>query len=389
MTAQPRRAAVVRLYYYPEDLLVRREAEALRDQGFAVDVYCLRQPGEPAEAEVDGVRVHRLPLRREKRGALRNLFEYVAFFWLAAFALTAAHLRRPFAVIQVNTLPDFLVFATVIPKLLGAAVTVQMYEPMPELWATKFTADWPIALLRLIASACVRYVDAVITVTEPLKGTLVAYGVDPAKITVVLNVPDPRLFGPLPPAPARSADDEFVVVCHGAIEERYGHDTMLNALAQLRDALPRLRLVITGDGGYREAFEAQIEALHLQDRVRFLGYVSKAELVAVLARADAGIVAQKASPYSHLVHTGKMYDFLAFGKPVLASRLKAVQAYFDDASLAFFEPGDAADLARALSEVATSPARRRSLIDNSQALFARYQWEQQRAKYAEVYRRWR
>ena len=171
----PKRAALVRLLYYPDDMLVRREAEALRDLGFDVDVYCLRNAGEAAEAVVEGVTVHRLPLKREKRGAARNLFEYLAFFCLAAGALTAAHLRRPFAVIQVNTMPDFLVFATLLPRLLGARVTLQMYEPMPELWATKFTSPWPSRILRVIAGWAVRYADAVITVTESLKETLVAH----------------------------------------------------------------------------------------------------------------------------------------------------------------------------------------------------------------------
>lgn len=381
-----KRAAIVRLLYYPDDMLVRREAEALRDLGFDVDVFCLRNAGEAPEAVIAGVAVHRLPLRREKRGALRNLFEYLAFFVLAAGALTAAHLRRPFTVIQVNTMPDFLVFATLGPRLLGARVTLQMYEPMPELWATKFASPWPSAILRVIADWAVRYADAVITVTEPLKDTLVARGADPAKITVVLNTPDPRLFG-APPAPAPGGDG-FRLICHGAIEERYGHDTMAQAVAALRDRLPGLELIITGDGAYREAFLALVERLGLQAHVRYLGYLPLPRLVEELNRADAGIVAQKASPYSHLVHTGKMYDFLAFGKPVLASRLRAVQAYFDDASLAYFEPGDPADLARVILEVAGDPARRRELVANSQRRYAQYRWERQKEIFASVYRRW-
>lgn len=386
--AMPKRAALLRLLYYPDDLLARREAEALRDLGFAVEVFCLRNHGEPADDCVDGVRVRRLPLRREKRGAARNLYEYLAFFTLAAVSLTVAHLRRPFAVIQVNTMPDFLVFATLIPRLLGAKVALMMYEPMPELWATKFRSPLPSAILRLIARWSVRYAHAVITVTEPLKETLVRYGVDPRKITVVLNAPDPRLFGRAAEPRAAAGDGTFTVICHGAIEERYGHDTLVAALAALRERLPGLRLVITGDGGYRDEFLALVTAHALQDRIRYLGYVPLPDLVEALRQADAGVVAQKASPYSHLVHTGKMYDYLEFGLPVLASRLKAVQAYFDEASLAYFEPGDPDDLARAITELATCPERRQALRENSQRLYRQYQWAHQRDVYASVYRAW-
>ena len=386
--AQPR-AAILRLLYYPDDMLVRREAEALRDAGFAVTVYCLRKSGERAAEVVNGVSVQRLPLDRQKRGALRNLLEYLLFFCLSAWRLSLDHLRQRYAVIQVNTMPDFLVFATFVPRLLGAKVVLMMYEPMPELWATKFRSPLPSAILRHIARWSIRYADAVITVTQALKENLIAHGAHPDKITVVLNVPDPATFdSELAGAPEPQRPGELTLICHGAIEERYGHDTMVRAVELLRERWPGLRLIITGDGGYREEFQSLIQQHNLQDQIRYLGYLPWAELVQQLRRADAGIVAQKASPYSHLVHTGKMYDFLALGKPVLASRLRAVQAYFDESSLGYFEPNDPQDLARVVAELLTCPERRRSLVEQSQQRYAQYRWEQQREIYLSVYRRW-
>ncbi len=379
------RAAIVRLNYYPQDMLVRREAAALQSIGFDVDIFCLRG-NEPAEEVIDGIHIHRLPLERKKRGAGRNLLEYLAFFFLAASSLTALHLRRPFTVIQVNTMPDFLVFATLIPRLLGAKVTLQVYEPMPELWATKFKSPLTITLLKLSEQWSLRYAHTAFTVTQSLKERLVSRGADPDKITVVLNVPDACLFGRVSPRSAPSNGDGFTLICHGAIEERYGHDTMLQAMAAIRSSIPGLRLRITGDGGYRDAFLAQIEALGLQDRVQYLGYVSLDQLIAELGQADVGIVAQKASPYSHLVHTGKMYDYMAFGKPVIASRLQAVQAYFDEDSLCFFAPGDPDDLACAILELFQQPDKRQVLIGNSQKLYDQYKWEKQKETYLSVYR---
>ena len=381
-----KRAAIVRLLYYPEDMLVRREAEALHDIGFDVDVFCLRGKNEPATEVIDGIRVHRLPLQRKKQGAARNLFEYVTFFFLAAVSLTVSHLCHPFTVIQVNTMPDFLVFATLIPRLFGAKVTLQMYEPMPELWATKFHSPFPIALLKLTEQWALRYAHAAFTVTQQLKDRYVSSGADPNKITVVLNVPDPSLWGTLPPRSMPLNDDSLTTICHGAIEERYGHDTMLQAAAIVRSVNPHFRLWITGDGSYRDEFVAQIKAMGLQDQVQYLGYVSLDELKVRLSQADAGIVAQKASPYSHLVHTGKMYDYLAFGKPVIASRLQAVQAYFDEDSLCFFTPGDPDDLARAILEFYRQPTKRQAMIGNSQRLYDQYRWEKQREVYLSVYR---
>lgn len=387
MSRRPR-AAVVRLNYYPDDLLVVREATALRDLGYAVTVFCLRRAGQHPIEKIEDVEVRRLPLQRKKSGALRNLIEYVWFFCLTAAHLTLSHWQRPFTVIQINTMPDVLVFAALLPRWWGAKVTLMMYEPMPELWATRFRSSLPSLILRWLAAWSVHYADAVITVTEQLKASLLAYGIRPEKVTVVLNVPAPQLFGHVPDLPPPAATDSFILLCHGAIEERYGHDTMLHAMAILRKALPQVRLRITGEGGYCGEFLALRSRLGLEDCVDYLGYVSLTELVGELSRANAGIVAQKASPYSHLVHTGKMYDFLAFGKPVIASRLNAVRAYFGEESLQYFAPGDPHDLARAICELAQQPARQRALVANSQRLYSEYCWDKQRQKYCAVYRRW-
>lgn len=382
-----KRVCIVRQNFYPTDMLVRREAQALREASFDVDVICTSSPRQPREEVVDGIHVHRLPPQRKKRGVARYFFEYFSFFFLVAFKLTILHLRRPYALIQVNTMPDFLVFATLIPRLLGAKVSLQVYEPMPELWATKFHFPLLIKLLQVVEQLSLRYTHAAFTVTQQLKDTLVARGADPDKITVVLNVPAERFFREYAAGPAPAIDGNFTLICHGAIEERYGHDTMLEAIHSLRSVIPNIRLRILGKGSYLEELLAQVEALNLGDHVQYLGYVPLPQLVQELRRADVGIVAQKSSPYSHLVHTGKMYDYLYFNKPVIASRLRAVSAYFDEASLCYFAPGDAQDLARAIRYLYENPEAREMFARNSRRLYERYRWEWQGVAYTTVSRR--
>jgi glycosyltransferase involved in cell wall biosynthesis len=380
-----KRACIIRHSYYPNDLLVQREALALAEIGFEVDVYCLRGSNQVAEESLDGIQVYRLPLGRRKGGIGRYLLDYFSFFWLVALKLTINHVQGPYAAIQVNTMPDFLVFATLIPRLLGAKVTLQMYEPVPELWATKFSSAALISLMKFAEQTSLRYAHRAFAVTEQLKGTYVSRGADADKITVILNVPDSRLFEVAPTITAPSGDG-FRLICHGAIEERYGHDTMLQALSMVKHAIPGLQLRITGNGAYLDDFLTRVQALDLGEHVQYLGYLPLSQLVAELQNADVGIVAQKSSPYSNLVHTGKMYDYMAFGKPVIASRLRAVQAYFDGESIRFFEPGDAEDLAEAILDLYQDPEKRQSLAHNAGLLYDRYKWENQRAVYQATYR---
>lgn len=379
-----RRIAIVRLGSYPQDMLVRREAEALKEAGFEVHVFCLRAR-QAAEDVINSVHVHRLPLQRKKRGVTRNLFEYMAFFLLATFRLTSFHIRHPLSAIQVNSMPDFLVFSTLFPRLLGAGVTLLLYEPMPELWMSKFKFAFPIRLMEKIQQAAIRYAHLTLTVTQTMKDRLISRGADPDRIKVILNVPDVRLFGETFPAGGAFHDRVFTLVYHGAIEERYGHDTLLQAMAQVRGQIPGLRLRILGDGSHRNEILALMKRLGLQEQVQYLGFVPVQELVRELHQADVGIIAMKASPYSHLIHTGKMYDYLAFGKPVIASRLKAVQSYFDEESLLFFKPGDATDLARAILALYRNPEKRRALTENSGKRYDQLKWERQKNLYTSVY----
>lgn len=382
-----KRACIVRQSCYPQDLLVRREAEALKEAGFDVDVICVRSPDQPRQETINEVHVYRLPPQRKKQGMARYLFEYFTFFLLVTIKLTIQHLRNPYALIQVNTMPDFLVFATLFPRLLGAKIALQMYEPMPELWATKFDLPALIKALQLIQQWGLRYAHAAFTVTEQLKETLVARGADPDKITVILNVPDERFFETQANEALPATDTRFTLICHGAIEKRYGHDTMLEAIRILKSTIPNIQLRILGKGGYQEQFLARVRALGLEDQVRYLGYVPLPQLVEELRRADVGIVAQKASPYSHLVHTGKMYDYLCFNKPVIASRLRSVRAYFDEESLCYFAPGDAEDLARAIRYLYEREEAREMFARNSRHLYEQYSWKQQREAYIAVVRK--
>jgi glycosyltransferase involved in cell wall biosynthesis len=378
----PKRIGIVRHHGY--DLLVRREAETLRDVGFDVDVICLPPKSQAGRPVINGVRMHYMPLSRKKGNLLRYLLDYLSFFLFTAWTLTWLHLQRPFACIQVNNMPDFLVFATLIPRLLGSKVTMVMYEPSPELWATKYNAPRFIRLLELVEKLSLRYAKAVFAVTEQMKHVFVSRGCPAHKISVILNVPDPRFFeGDI--LPTTETNEHFTLICHGAIEERYGHDTMLQAIDRVRSQIPGVRLRILGAGSYLDEFLAQITEMGLQDHVQYLGFVPLAEMVAELGSADVGIVAQKSSPYSNLVHTGKMYDYFSFSLPVLASRLKAVEAYFDDDSIYFFEPGDGENLAQAILDLYQHPDRRRRLVENSQRLYEQYKWEQQKKTYLSVY----
>jgi glycosyltransferase involved in cell wall biosynthesis len=379
-----RRACIVRqndIY----DGEIQREAEALAGAGFDVEVLCLRSPGGPRREVENGVRVVRLPVSRGRGGSASKALAYGRFFLLTAGYLAVRHIRRPYAVVQVCSMPDFLVFAALVPRVLGSKVVAKMQEPTPELATTIFGPTPLTGVLARIEQWAIRFAHHTVTVSDQLKQRFVERGAVAERITVVLNCADPQAMRPGRPHSSARTEPGFVVLCHGTIEDRYGQDTIIDAAGLLRHEMPDLRVVITGRGSGIEKMKRAIADRGVQDVVRFEGWVSLDRLREILCSADVGVVAQKSSPYSHLVHTNKMVDYWIFGLPVIASRLRAVSELYDARFIEYFEPGDEAGLAAAIRKLRADPERRAELMENGKLAQSRNGWTAQRVSYLGVF----
>src|SRR4051812_35236696 len=113
--------------YYESDIRVRRKAEALAEAGYVVDVLALRGPRSEQEFVLNRVNVRTLSLGKQRGSLSRYAYEYCAFFVWVLWRLTVQTARRRYDVIDVNTLPDFLVFATLFAKCMGAEVILDMH----------------------------------------------------------------------------------------------------------------------------------------------------------------------------------------------------------------------------------------------------------------------
>ena len=166
-----RKICIVRQGHYPGDSRVRKEAEALIDRSYEVDIVCIGASSEKKCENIYGVNIYRLPLKRLRGGVISYLFEYVLFFVLATIKLAALYSRRKYDMIQINTLPDFLVFTAVVPKLFGVDIILDLHEPAPELFIAKFGLRNNVLLkaVKIAERMSITYADHVITVSEQMK----------------------------------------------------------------------------------------------------------------------------------------------------------------------------------------------------------------------------
>ena len=370
--------------YYEEDPRVRREAETLVAAGWEVDVFGLRRDGEEPTAVVAGVNLRRLPVGRHQGAGLPvYLAEYGAFLVQALWAATRAHRRRRYGLVEVHSLPDYLVFAALPMKLAGVPVLLDLHEAMPEFFRSRFPkAANPISyrLLRLQEKVSIAFANEVMTVNEPLAERLRNLGVKPERLTVVLNSPDLTLFDPTANARrAFMADGTLRIVYTGALTPTYELDVLLRAIASIVAARPDLPVTATlyGRGDAHPALEALAAELGIADRVTFPGRIPIDDVPAAVAAADIGVAPTRLDPFTGMSLSTKVLEYAAMGKPVVASRLPTVERYFAPDTLSVYEPGDSESLAATILGVADDSADRAARVERTRRRIDELSWTRQ------------
>jgi glycosyltransferase involved in cell wall biosynthesis len=382
------RVCVIRCHYF-RDTRLQREVAALLDRGHSVHVLCLRDRGERLREHRGRLTISRMPMRHSAgAGAARRFAEYVTFFVLVCVGVGALHLRRRFDLVQINSVPDVLVFAALLPRVTGARVLLDLQEPMPEFFVTKSGVGERHPAVRLLAAleqASIRFADAALTVTEPMRQAFVDRGARPDKITVVMDGSDEEVFDPTR-FPRRVRDDDtFVLVSHGTIEPQYGLDTAIRAVALLAETIPSLELRIVGDGSHRAELQTLASRLGVSDRIVFSsGFVPIEELVATLATSDVGVVAMKQDRFRDLTLAGKMFDYITMGIPMVVSATRSVEETFPADCFESFVSDDPSDLARAIERLHDDPKLAMSYARRTKDVARPYSWPVQRRRYWEV-----
>jgi glycosyltransferase involved in cell wall biosynthesis len=368
---------------------VQREAEVLLQHGYEVDVICLRLPDDLPVDAYKGVRIfrekYRFPLLGSKESGLRGKFlNYLRFFFSAAIRVAQLHREHKYDVIQVHNLPDFLVFSAIIPKLQGVPVILDLHDLMPEFFAGRFKdrMPWIAKLINWQERLSCRFADQVITVSEHWRQALIKRGVPAEKCSVVMNVADDKIFFPGADESTRSPrTDQFSLIYHGSIHERYGLNLAVEAIDQVRADIPDIHLTLIGHGDYLPHIVDMVEERGLNSYVTIDSLHLAEELPALIRRCDLGVVPYQNDVFTDGLLPTKLMEYAALGMPAIASRTTAIQAYFQDTNTEFFEPGNVNDLALQIRSLHGSPERVKELSLGSQKFNQRYNWSKVGADY--------
>lgn len=377
--------AMVTFSPYPFDPRPRRAIDAMVGVGASIDLICLGDEKGPRREVRHGVNVLRVPLKHPRRGRVEYALRYGIFILTSGLVFAFRSLRRRYDVVYVHNMPDILVASALVPKALGAKVVLDLHDPMPELMKTIFNVsedNGSVRLIRRLERWSIARSDLVITVNLACRRIFSSRSCSPEKIAVVMNAPDGKIF-PFREATANSAGNRdsktpFVIMYHGSLVERNGLDVAIEALGRVRQTVPNAELHVFGPSTtFLERMREMAREKGLQDCVRYQGPRNLEELVTEISKCDLGVIPNHRNAFTDINTPTRMFEYLALGKPVIAPSTLGITDYFDKDSLLFFEPGNAADLARQIEFAYFHPREMSEIARRGQNVYREHTWDRE------------
>jgi colanic acid biosynthesis glycosyl transferase WcaI len=325
--------------------------------------------------KINGVDVYRCPIwvRRQPSGIQRLL--HLLSFSLSCLPIMLRQVYwRPDVVMSVEPPALCLPASLLVSRLSGARSWLHIQD---------FEIDSGFNLgivpnvhwLRSVVLACERWLmrkcHLVSTISEAMLDRLCLKGVSPERIILFPNWVDTSQIYPLPETvnPLRNqlgfeAADSIALYA-GTMGNKQGLDLLIEAARYLQDEVPKLKIVLAGDGPSREPLAGMVRTLGLNN-VRFLPFVPAEQFNQMLNMADINVLIQK-SAATDLVMPSKLTGMMASGRPVVATAHhdSAVGRVIVEADCGYLVPPENLKaLVKALRQASTNPQERQVLGRN-------------------------
>lgn len=307
----------------------RSLAEAMSRRGNQVTVACQSVEGDN-QLPV-GVRVESLPAGEE-------LHEY----WLGALFAEL----KPDVVLERYSLSSGPAQAAARSR--GIPFVIEVNAPLVD-EAARYRGLEDVDRWRAKEREILSGAGSVITVSNPIKGHVIGLGVDPNRVTVIHNGVDLASFDSAYGRGVRARHglgDATVVGFSGSLKPWHGVETLIDVL----DGLPRVQLLIVGDGPERAHLEKLVLDRGLAKRVVFTASVTHDHIPEHLAAMDIG-----AAPYlpqdNFYFSPLKVVEYMAAGLPVVASDQGDIRLLVGHAGL-LVPAGDPTALSGAIKRLA-------------------------------------
>jgi len=371
--------------FYESDNRIRRYAECLSMRGDNVDVISLARSDDGPYGKINGVNIYRIQKRLvNEKGRLSYLFRLLRFLFLSAYRVSRMHMRERYDVVHVHNIPDFEVFSAFIPKLSGARIILDIHDILPEFYADKFVGGKEslfFKLLLIVEKMSMAFADHVIISNHIWQERVLGRSVRNGKCSVIMNYPDPAIFHP---RTVKKDSGKFLLLYPGTVNKHQGLDIAIRAFSRIKDQIPEAEFHIIGEGAEKPALEKLIADFGLGKRVMFFGRMPLDKVAEEMAKADVGIVPKRDNGFGGEAFSTKTWEFMSLNVPIILSRTRIDDFYFNDKVVRFFEPGNEEALAHSIVELWKNGQAREEQVREAAEYVKDKSWEFRKQEYFDI-----
>lgn len=375
-------------YYF--DTRVRRYTESLLKRGIQVDVICPPEEYKTILEVEQGLRVFCIPIHHYHRGHVGYIFEYGFSLILYSLWLLFLHIKNHYQLIHVHNMPDFLAFSALVPRILGTSLILDIHDPMPEVYISKYGERankliiWFITLQEKLSC---KLASAVITANSLFKANLVKRGIPANKIYVINNFPDLEKFNRTKYNQVQKEKrDTFSLIYPGTIAPRYGLEVAIRALPLIIASIPNISLVIIGpETPYKNQLKQLVEKLGVSAHTIFMPLIPNEEIPQKIAQANIGIYPALPDAHMDIATPTKVLEYATMGIPIISTRLRIINELFGNSAILLFEPGDVNQFAQCVIKLYENPSLREELVLKAdQGFVQKHSWESEFCVYSNL-----
>lgn len=294
-------------------------------------------------------------------------FQVVAFLWALRIAL-----RKDYPdIIYVRIMWSFT--PLVLGRFLSVPVMLEINDSPHRAYAS-IKNLFKRTVVHLIDKISFRLSDHILPVTQKIAENMhTLEGIPWRKLTVLPSGTNIDLFHPMDKRQSclqLGFDESLIYIGFiGAFFRHQGIDTLIDAGPAIIQKYPQVRFLVLGDGPMRAAWSQKIDDNALSAYFLFPGNVPYEEVPQYCGVMDVGVApfrkeAVERSPV-------KIFDYLACGKPVVATDVGETSGFFaDSGAVIIVPPEDPVALAQGINRLLENETLRAEMGEKGRAFIA-------------------